>query len=148
MNEAVPSGGTILHMGGAARTALVHESEDKCHRLLFAPRGVPVMTLCYLDLCPAFGITAAPGDDGYNLLCAAANEIHPALLRLPRVAAVLRDGTGRSIPGLTDDPRLQLHVLSRCAGSVFLRDLPPAIVSARVNRPVTLLIPNSWSFNQ
>ncbi len=118
---------------------------DVCRRLRFALPGEPRDTGLWMEVCQRLGIPGDPDADGYPLLVAGAAQPHPLLARLPAVASVLTNAAGDALPGWTDDPNLILAVLARSTSKVFLRDLPPVIVSDRFTRSVTLLLPRSWN---
>ena len=138
----------LLHNMSCRPTVTIqHASQAQCRRLRFASRLWPKDAQAFADFCPVFGLPTPAAEDGYARLAEAALEPCPKLARLPAVAAALRNAPGDSIPGLTDDPRLLLAVLSRCFGTVFMRDVPPSVTSDSFRGPVTLLIPSSWNLN-
>lgn len=137
----------IHNMSCRPTVSITHKSAALCRRVRFTSPKWPFEPKAFADFCPAFGLPTPPVADGYGTLVAAAEEPCPLLARLPPVAAVLRNAGGDAIPGLTDDPTLLLAVMTRCFGSVFLRDLPPSVTSESFRNPVTLLIPESWNLN-
>jgi hypothetical protein len=137
----------IHNMSCRPTVSIVHSSAALCRRVRFTSPKWPIEPEAFADFCPAFGLPTPSVADGYARLVEAADAPCPLLARLPPVAAVLRNAAGDAIPGLTDDPTLLLAVMTRCFGSVFLRDLPPSVTSDSFRNPVTLLIPDSWNLN-
>lgn len=137
----------IHNMSCRPTVSIVHSSAALCRRVRFTSPKWPFEPESFADFCPAFGLPEPSVADGYGTLVAAAEAPCPLLARLPPVAAVLRNAGGDAIPGLTDDPKLLLAVMTRCFGSVFLRDLPPSVTSDSFRNPVTLLIPESWNLD-
>jgi hypothetical protein len=134
-------------MNPFAQANTVHNGVDTCQRLRFVLPGQSLNTRRWMEVCQRLGIPGDPTADGYSLLVAHAAQSHPLLSRLPAVASVLTNASGKALPGWTDDPGLILAVLARTTDKVFLRDLPPVIVSDRFQRSVTLLLPRTWSPN-
>lgn len=137
----------IHNMSCRPTVTVTHRSAAQCRRIRFASSLWPADARAFAEFCPAFGLPTPAVADGYARLVEAAAEPCPLLARLPPVAAVLRNASGDSIAGLTDDPRLLLAVMSRCFGSVFMRDVPPSITTDSFRQQVTLLIPSSWNLN-
>lgn len=137
----------IHNMSCRPTVTVTHTGVAQCTRLLFTSALLPGDGKPLEECCAAFGLTAPAADLAYARLMEAASEPCPLLARLPPVAAVMRNTHGQCIPGLTDDPRLLLAVMSRCFGHVFMRDLPPSITSDSFRLQVTLLVPKSWNLN-
>lgn len=135
----------IHNMSCRPQVSIAHKSAALCRRVQFTSPKWPKDPQAFADFFPMFGLPKPPVADGYARLVEAADAPCPLLARLPPVAAVLRNAVGEAIPGLTDDPKLLLAVMTRCFGSVFLRDLPPSVTSDSLRQPVTLLIPESWN---
>jgi hypothetical protein len=142
-----PAQPLIHNMSCRPTFTVTHKSAAQCRRLRFSSPQWPAAATAFADYCPTFGLPMPTAAEGYARLVEAAAEPCPLLARLPPVAAVLRNAPGESIAGLTDDPRVLLAVMSRCFGSVFMRDLPPSITSDSLRLQVTLLIPKSWNLN-
>ena len=137
----------IHNMSCRPTVSITHTSRALCRRVRFTSPKWPIEPEAFADFCPAFGLPTPSLADGYATLVQAAEAPCPLLARLPPVAAVLRNAGGDAIPGLTDDPTLLLAVMTRCFGSVFLRDLPPSVTSDSFRSPVTLLVPDSWNLD-
>lgn len=161
----------LLHnMSCRPDTTIINNGKDQCVRIRFAleiprtsiqapppagqgpPKPIVVngislqfgKTLEMAVLCPLFGISIRRGDDPWQALRDFANEPCPELALLPAAASVSANTSGRSIAGLTDNPRLQLAVLARCSAKVFIRDWPPVISIEKLTRDVTLIAPAHW----
>ena len=135
----------IHNMSCRPTVTVTHKSAAQCRRIRFSSTLWPTNATAFAEFCPAFGLPMPALADGYARLAEAASEPCPLLARLPPVAAVMRNASGDSIAGLTDDPRLMLAVMSRCFGNVFMRDVPPSITTDSFRHQVTLLIPSSWN---
>lgn len=135
----------LQNMSCRPTATIVHQGKDACRRLLFAMPSTPrPASTRFADLCPPFGLQAPSDQDGYRVLLGFLREPCPKLAALPAVAVAERSTRGDLLPGLTDDPRLVLAVLTRCTGRIFLRDRDPSITSDQIQKPVVLLLPPSW----
>jgi hypothetical protein len=144
--EAIGAPTPLLHnMYCGPHANAIHNGVDVCRRLRFVLPGEPRNTGRWIEVCQRLGIPSDPAADGFPLLVARAAQPHPLLSRLPAVASVLTNAAGESLPGWTDDTGLILAVLARSTAKVFMRDLPPVIVSNRFLGSVTLLLPRSWN---
>lgn len=144
----------LLHnMSCMPHAPVKHEGRDACRVLRLRGEWAgpwPRRPRSFAALCPMFGLTPVPGDDGWRTLMALASEPCPALARMPAVAPVQLGGpaTGPVHGEFTADTRLLLAVLARTAGGVFIRDRAPALTEPAAIRPLSLFAPSSWNPDQ
>lgn len=126
---------TVQHTG-------THDGRALRFGFVFTAKRPPRIT----DVLPAIGLPRARTENVLSHLQRLAGEPCHLLRQLPAVAAVHANAAGEQVPGLTDHPLLVLAVLTRCSGSLFMRDRPPAVTEDRLLRSITLLAPKNWTF--
>ncbi len=133
---------TLLHnMGCRPGVPVRHRAAHACSLVSF---GLPVFALSNGGIleqwCNLLGVVSTSMDARLEAILAIAQESPTSLDRLPPVASVVAAGSSMRVVGLSDDPRLAIHVLSRCSNKVFIRGKSPVVSLETLSRHIALVV--------